>query len=291
VTGDIRDQTALDSACLGVHTVFHLAAVSRYNSNLADGEYYSVNVEGTRQVLESSVRARCRRLVFVSTIEAMGVSDGAALTETSVSRPRNVYGASKLAAEGVVQEYCRKGSINASIVRIGTTFGPGNTLVYDRIIRPISHGIYILFGHGASLCEFSFVGNQVYGLWLAAERGVNGELYLMSDEHPYRFCDVVNEVARQVHASVRIFRLPVWTAWPLALAAECAAKIFPFYTFYIKQTGRAFFSRKTLEWLVRSSMYFDIRKAREELGYVQPYSLTEGLAATVSWYRSAGLMP
>lgn len=288
VSGDLKDARSLNEAARNCHIVIHAAAIARYNASLPEDEYQSVNVQGTRWLLEASLKNGVKRFVYISTIEAVGPSDdGHPLTEKTVCRPRNVYGRSKLEGERVVQGFI-SGGLDCVIVRLGTTYGPRERLAFQRIFKPISKGIYCLFGDGSALMEFSYVKNQVEGIWLAAEKGRSGEIYFLSDARPYSYKEVMNHIGEETGVKLHLISMPLVAAWLAAVVCEWLSRILRFYPFYIKETGRPPFSRKTLQWAARSSMFCNISKAKDELGHAPRYSLQQGLEETVAWYRAEG---
>jgi len=291
VRGDLRDVEALERTVEGADQVFHLAALPRYDASVPDSEYERINVTATYDVLAASQAAGVDRFVFVSSIEAVGVStDGQPLTETSEPRPRNVYGRSKWRAEEVVREFHREHGFHAVIARIGATFGPREYLVLSRIFRPASYGLYLLLGDGSALMEFCYVKNQVQGIWLCADKGEAGETYFLSDPTPYSLKQVLSEVGQELGRPLLLIPIPAPLAWLMALGFEAASKVLRFYPFFIKETARPPMSRKTLSWALKSTVFCDTSKAQRELGYQAPYTLAEGLAETFAWCRSRKLL-
>ena len=103
--------------CDGVDAVFHLAgkahAVSEYRSDPAD--YRRINVDGTRRVLDAAASAGVQRVIFASSVKAMGEGDG---RDTELTP----YGQSKLDAEALM----RDGSVREPVVlRLSLVYGPG----------------------------------------------------------------------------------------------------------------------------------------------------------------------
>ncbi len=291
VEGDIRQPDSLRVAMRDVDVVFHLAAISRHDANISDEEYFRINVEGTRNVLDAARAAGVRRVLFTATIEAVGTSkDGAPLTEETPQCPRNVYGRSKLEAENLVREYCRSTGFDTVVVRPPMIYGPRDVILCVRLFGIIRKGIYPLIGDGRALTEFCYVKNQVHGLRLAAERGRPGEVYFISDERSYTIEEIVRAIADVMGVKVLTPHMPVPFALAVGLGFEILSKVFRFYPFLIPQTGRPPFSRKTVEWTSESRLYCDISKARRELGYAPRYSLSEGIGETVAWYREKGLI-
>ena len=291
VHGDLKESDSLDRAMAGIDTVYHLGAISRYDLNVPDAEYEAVNVAGTRNILVAASKAGAKRVVFTATIEAVGTSkDGKPLTEDSPQAPRNVYGRSKLEAENLMRTYHAEHGLHTVVVRPPMTYGPREPILCQRLFRMVQRGLYPLIGDGKALTEFCYVKNQVHGIRLAAERGRAGEVYFISDERSYSIEEIVRAIADECGVRVLTPHLPVSLALAVGLGFELASKVLRFYPFVIPQTGRPPFSRKTVEWTSESRLFCDITKARGELGYRPAYSLREGVAETVEWYRQHGMM-
>lgn len=291
IFGDIKDPSSLLPAMEGVHTVYHLAAISRFDANVPTTEYYATNVEGTRNVLEAAKQAGVRRVLYTATIEAVGTSkDGAPLTEETPQSPRNIYGKTKLEAEKLVLDYHRQCGMDTVVVRPPMIYGPRELILCQRLFRIIQHGFYPLIGSGHALTEFCFVKNQVHGIRLAAENGKPGHVFFISDDRSYTIEEIVNAIASEFGVSVIKPHIPVPLALVMGLTFEILSKILRFYPFVIPQTGRPPFSRKTVEWTSESRLFCDISKAKHELGYRPPYSLEEGIHQTVDWYKKYGYL-
>lgn len=289
VYGDIRDRAAMAAAMRGVETVYHLAAFARHDVTVPDQDYVAVNVDGTRNVLDTAREAGAKRVVFTATIEAVGMSkDGAPLTEDTPQEPRNIYGRTKLDAENLVRAYHGQHGFETVVVRPPMTYGPRDPLLYQRLFKVIGLGFFPLIGTGRAMTEFCFVKNQVHGIRCAMERGRPGGVYFISDNRSYSIEEVVRGIAAAIGRPVITPHIPVPVAMAMGVGFEVLSKVLPFYPFRIKQTGRPPFSRKTVAWTSESRLYCDISRARVELGYKPPYDLETGLRETVAWYRAAG---
>ncbi|MDD5677973.1 MAG: NAD-dependent epimerase/dehydratase family protein [Kiritimatiellae bacterium] len=291
VPGDIRDPACLGAAMRNIATVYHLAAISRHDAKICEAEYHAVNVEGTKNILESAAAAGVRRVVFTGTIEAVGLSrDGSPLTEDSPQNPRNIYGRTKLEAENLVRAFNSQQGVETVVVRPPMTYGPREMLLLTRMFKLIAKGFYPLIGSGKALTEFCYVKNQVHGIRLAADRGRPGEVYFISDERPYAIEEIIDAIAAELGVRPWKPHIPVPLARSMGLTLELLAKVLPFYPFIIPQTGRPPFSRKSVAWLSESRLFVDISKARRELGYLPVYDLAQGIRETVQWYIHMGLL-
>ncbi|HID89848.1 MAG TPA: NAD-dependent epimerase/dehydratase family protein, partial [Anaerolineae bacterium] len=112
VVGDILDPPSLARAMEECDWVFHVAAVSDYWRTPPE-VIYRVNVEGTRNVVEAALRAGVHRLIYTSSVGALGIPpEGRLLDESSVFNlppHRFPYGHSKHLAEEVVREAVAEG--------------------------------------------------------------------------------------------------------------------------------------------------------------------------------------
>jgi UDP-arabinose 4-epimerase len=108
VEGDMRDTEALRDAFASARpeAVIHLAALSLVGESATHPErYYAVNVGGTLNLLEAMRTADVRALVFSSTCAVYGQPDRVPMTEDLPRQPINTYGATKHAAERMMEDF------------------------------------------------------------------------------------------------------------------------------------------------------------------------------------------
>jgi len=114
-----------------VAVVFHLAAQSNVLGAVQDLEYsFSTNVIGTFNTLRAARDAGARRVVFSSSREVYGDPDQLPVPESAPPRPKNAYGASKVAGEAYCQVFGNDG-LETVILRLGNVYGPRDR---DRVI-------------------------------------------------------------------------------------------------------------------------------------------------------------
>ena len=122
VQADIRDPHAVLSACEGIDVVFHNAAQVAIAMNKA--LLWSVNRDGTRNLLESCARRAVKKVIYTSSSAVYGIPKTNPVTEETSPSPAEEYGRAKLAGETLCWEYGRKG-LDVSIVRPCTIVGHG----------------------------------------------------------------------------------------------------------------------------------------------------------------------
>ncbi|MBI2016643.1 MAG: NAD-dependent epimerase/dehydratase family protein, partial [Candidatus Rokubacteria bacterium] len=181
VEGDLGAPASLRPAVAGVSTMFHVAA--DYRLWAPDPRaLYRTNVAGTRAVLEAAAEAGVARVVYTSTVGALGIpADGTPGTEaTPVALADMVgpYKTSKFLAEQVALEFAR-GGLPLVVVNPSAPAGPWD-------VKPTPTGQMIVdFLKGRMLASLDTGLNLVHvrdvarGHLLAAERGRSGEKYIL----------------------------------------------------------------------------------------------------------------
>jgi UDP-glucose 4-epimerase len=119
LVADLRDQSAVGEAVAeGFDGVLHFAALALVAESVSHPErYYRTNVTGTLNLLEAMVAAGVPRLVFSSTCAVYGQPDAVPIDETAPPRPTNAYGASKLAIDGMIGDFCLAHGLGAVSLR------------------------------------------------------------------------------------------------------------------------------------------------------------------------------
>lgn len=138
VTCDLRDRTALTAELAGCGRVVHLAATSdprgSAGSREADVQH---GIVATWNLLEAMVAAGVPSITFASSQHVYGPTVGTVTERTGPLLPANLYGASKLACEGLLSSYALNFGLEVTICRLANVIGPGlqRSFVSDVIRR------------------------------------------------------------------------------------------------------------------------------------------------------------
>ena len=278
VPGDIRDPESLYRAFRGAEVVYHLAA----NISLLKDDWpllESVNVIGTRNVVEACLRAGVRRLVHCSSVHALvqepmctPVDESRPLVESGRCPP---YDRSKAAAEREVQRGIGLG-LDAIIVNPTAIIGPHDYQLsyFGEALLAMARGKLLALVAGGY--DWVDVRDVVEGALRAEERAPTGAKYLLSG-HWVSLCDLAAMVAEITGVPAPGFVCPLWLA---RLGA-------PVLTAYNRFAGkRQVYTSVSLRALQGNrNMCHD--KATRELGY-QPRPFRETLIDTVRWFAENG---
>jgi UDP-glucose 4-epimerase len=122
--GDVRDRAAVTRALDGVETVFHLAASASVQAGSRDpASMMSVNLDGTKVVLECSLGSSVERFLFASSAAIYG-NASPPLNESLPSAPISTYGRSKLAGEELCLRALRESGLKTIVLRYFNVYGP-----------------------------------------------------------------------------------------------------------------------------------------------------------------------
>ena len=278
--GDLLDPASLRRAATGARTVFHIAADYRLWARDAQALHRS-NVEGTRALLTAAAEAGAARIVYTSTVGALGIpKDGRPGTEdTPVSLADMVgpYKVSKFLAERVALEMAAAGA-PVVIVNPSAPVGPWD-------VKPTPTGQMVIdFLRGRMMATVDTGLNLVHvrdvarGHLLAAERGKIGEKYILGHSN-LSLVEIGRLLAEIGQCRPPRFRVPYAVAWLAAACSEGAARV----------TGGVPRVPLAAVRMARKRMYFSAAKAVRELGLPQT-DVKVALREAAEWFAAHGYL-
>jgi len=281
--GDIRDLDVVLAAAAGCDAIVHLAAKVGVVGDWED--YRSINVDGTRNVMNAAQRRGVGRLVHVSSPSVAHGGEpivGGGADEPVLGRRRAWYPESKAKAE-IAALAAAGDELGVVAIRPHLVWGPGDTQLVGRIVERAATGRLALVGGGRALVDTTYIDNAVDSLVAAldaVEPGArcSGRAYVVSNGEPRMIRELVEGICRAAGVpfeprtvSLRVGRslgAVVERAWPLLRRDDEP----PLTQFLAEQLG-------TAHW-------FDPRPARDDLGWTPAVSIDEGLARLADWYAA-----
>jgi len=278
VEGDLLDKGSLADATDGVRTVFHCAGLIHPKK---PGELYLVNRDGTRNILEASVKSGVTRFIYVSSNSAQGVarSREELMQESDPPRPYTDYGKSKHQAELVVGEFQRSGSIETVVIRPTWYYGPGAPDRLVKLIKMIRGGNPLIFGDGRNLRSMTYIDNCIDGLLLAEKTAkANGETYWIADEKNYETIEIYRTIADYFGVTLTPRYVPGIISRSME-KLDMLLGMAGIYEINVHVAGE-----------MTRNISCSIGKAKRELGYKPRFALKEGVKNTIEWCIAKGLI-
>ena len=276
--GDLLDAASLRRAVTGAGTVFHVAADYRLWARDPE-ELHRANVGGTRALLEAASEAGVRRVVYTSTVGALGIpKDGTPGTEETTVSLRDMVGpykASKFLAEQVALGFAQQG-LPVVIVNPSAPVGPWDvkpTPTGQMVVDFLRGKMFATLDTGLNLVHVKDVAR---GHLLAAERGRVGEKYILGSVN-LSLAEIGLLLSEVTGIRPPRLRIPYAVAWLAAASMEAAARV----------TGGTPRVPLTAVRMARKPMYFSAAKAVRELGLPQT-DVRDALRDAAEWFSAHG---
>jgi nucleoside-diphosphate-sugar epimerase len=268
--GDVRDRKVVDRVMHGVDAVIHAAAALPLWPRR---EIFSVNVEGTRTVLESAQAHGVPRVVFISSTAVYGIPRKHPILEDDPLQGVGPYGESKIQAEQICQSFRERG-LTVTVIRPKTFIGPGRLGVFQILFDWVERGKPIpIIGSGRNRYQLLDVDDLtdaiVLALTVPAEQAndtfnIGAERFGTVREDVQALCDHAGTGAR---------------VWPLP-ARPVKAALALFEALHLSPLYRWVYGTADKDSFVA------IDRAKAKLGWRPRYSNAESLIRTYEWYRA-----
>ena len=277
VIGELGDPRALAALFEGAEgaDVFHTAGII-HPRRVSD--FFAVNADGTRAVVEAAERAGARRFVHVSSNSPIGCNPNPEhrFDEESPYNPYMGYGRSKKLAEDAVNAARAKGKIETVIIRPPWFYGPGQPPRQTTFFTMIKEGKMPVVGPGNNCRSMAYVDNIVQGLLLCQTTpAAAGRTYWIADERAYPMLEIIDTVADVLEkdfgmtVSRKRTRVPGIVS-EVALLADRLLQAVGLYHQKIHVLSE-----------LNKNIACTVARAQRELGYAPAVSLSEGMRRSV----------
>jgi nucleoside-diphosphate-sugar epimerase len=279
MAGSITDAELCRRAVRGATHVFHLAVAMREGAK-SDQYFESVNLDGTRVLLEASAAEGVRRFVYCSTIGIYGHRAPGVTREDSPLAPGNIYERTKVAAERLTRELGAERSLPWTILRPADVYGPRDQRLL-KLFKGVAAGRFPLFGAGEGRRHMIYVDDVVSAFFRACERDqALGDGFILAGPRACSLRELIAEVQRATGSRRYGFHLPLGPMLAVAGVVEDLSRLAgvepPIYR-----------RRMDFFW---SDSEFDTTRARQALDWAPRVDLPEGIRRTLEDYRSSGAL-
>lgn len=268
IYGDVRDKKQMDEMMKDTDVVIHCAAALPLWKKK---DIYETNIDGMRNVLESSVKNKVNRVVHISSTAVYGVPDVHPLYETHPRHGVGPYGESKVKAEEVCEEYRAKG-LPVCILRPKSFIGTARLGVFQILYDWVESGVKIpIIGNGKNRYQLFEVEDLVDAILLASTlplENVNDTFNVGAKEFRTVNEDV-GAMCEYAGTGARVMSTPASLIKPLLRFFEIL-NISPLY--------------KWIYGTADTDSFVSIEKAEKKLGWIPKYSNSEALIRSYKWY-------
>ncbi len=264
---DVREAAAMDRLVDGADVVIHNAAtlpIARAGKN-----YWSVNVDGTRNVLTAAKKHGVKKVISISTSAVYGIPKECPLTEDVPLTPLGKYAWSKFDAEHVCHEFREQG-LDVSVLRPRTLVGSGRLGIFGILFDWIQRGKHIyIIGRGDNLFQLLSADDCVEGALLMTLKPCRNEDFDLGAAEFATVRDDLESLCRHAGTGSHVRSIPAWIAKPVLRTLD-RLRLSPLVDWHYETPDKPF--------------YFDTGKARRLLGWVARDTNVAMLAQTYDWY-------
>jgi nucleoside-diphosphate-sugar epimerase len=264
--GDIRDAAAVKRALEGVDVVHHDVAQVPLAKDRE--QFWSVNVDGTRILLEHALAAKVRKVILVSSSAIYGVPPRNPVDLGVAPNPKEAYGAAKLEGERLAQTYVERG-LDISIVRPRTVLGHGRLGIFQILYELVRRGrpLYTL-GDGNNRYQFVHADDLV-DVCLRADRLPGARTFLAGTDRFGTMRELLEALVSHAGTKSPIRALP-FRPTQMAMTATSKLGLSPLGDYHSLMYGR--------------EMFFDVSDTKRLLDWSPRFSNAEMIIQSYDWY-------
>ncbi|MEQ8711253.1 MAG: NAD-dependent epimerase/dehydratase family protein [Rhodospirillales bacterium] len=270
--GDIDGATDWGPALADIDMVVHLAGRAHIMRDTADdplAAFRRVNRDATLRLAEQAVEAGIRRLVFLSSIKVNGgETEAGPYREAVLSPPDDPYGLSKREAEEGLRQIAASTVLEVVILRPPLIYGPRVRANFLALLRLCRRGLPMPLASVRNARSLLYVGNLADAVHhvMIHPKAAN-RTFLIRDGEDLSMPDLLRRISAAMGQKARLLPFPVGL---LTLAASLI--------------GRGDMARRTT-----GSLCLDDSLIRQQLDWQPPFTVEQGLQATVDWFIASDL--
>jgi len=283
VQGDIRNSNDCANACMGMETVFHVAALAGIWGDRK--VFQAINVLGTRNIIEGCKRRGVPKLIYTSSPSVVfDMKDECGITEKTPYPKKffNIYSQTKAEAEKMVLNSSGRDGLFATALRPHLIWGPRDNHLLPRLIQRHQDGKLRIVGDGKNKVDLTYVDNAAIAHLMAADamsaKRVSGEAYFISDGAPVVLWDWVGTFFGRLGIPKVEKRVSAGLAYSVGSCYELA--------YWIRRKREEPPMTRFLAKALSCSHFYDINKSRRDFGFRPVVKNEDGLDRTVAYFKA-----
>lgn len=278
VVGDVTDRAAVAECVEGADVVVHTAAIVDESGDR--DEFYRVNVEGTRRVVETSADAGVERLIHLSSVMVHGFDYPQDVDETTdFPDVDNIYCETKQVSERVALDAHDPEAMDVVVLRPGDVYGAGSRPWVLRPLEMMKSGLFKLPGGGRGVINHVYIDNLIDALLLALDEDVGGEVFHITDGVATECLQFFSHHCKML-GDGDVSTAPTWLLKSFLTLAGPVCRLSG-----IESPG----TPEAMDFLLRKNRISNA-KARDQLGFEPRIDLDEGFRRIEQKLRDDGLL-
>jgi nucleoside-diphosphate-sugar epimerase len=282
VRGDLQNLRRVVAACVNIDVVFHVASKTGAWGDWED--FYQTNVEGTGNVLAACRKQGVPKLVYTSSPSVVFDNRPQEGVDESLPYPEEYeshYAQTKARAEQLVR-FANQPELLTVSLRPHLVFGPRDNHLLPGLIARARTGKLPQVGGGKNRVDLTYVEDAARAHLLAADAlapgsPVAGSVYFISQDEPVNLWGFIRQLTAALDLPPIRRRLPLGVVRAAGAALEFIYDSLPL-------EGEPFITR-FLASEVAMSHYYDISRAKRDLGYAPVFTMEEALQRTLPYLR------
>lgn len=257
-SGDVRDPNGVRKAMEGCSMVLHLAALIAIPYSYHSPEtYVDTNIKGTLNILQAARDLNVERVLVTSTSEVYGTAQFIPITENHPKQAQSPYSATKIGADAISDSFFRSFNLPVTIVRPFNTYGPrqsARAVIPTVITQLLSGTTEIKLGDLTPTRDLLYVKDTVKGfIKIAKTNELIGHEVNIATQSEISVGDLAQNLIDQINPEAKI----------------------------VSDNQRLRPEKSEVFRLFGSN-----EKLKMHTNWIQEYSLQDGLAETIAWFRN-----
>lgn len=281
VLGDILNPTKYINVLNSCDVLIHLAGL---RTNWATEEDFGA-INGRSILKLVNKKSSLKHIIVLSSVYVMGKLQYLPANEEHPLLAGDLYGKSKIVLENCTKQIGKDCNIPYTIIRPAIVYGPGDNDIgmIVKLIKLVRNKRFFFIGNGKNLLHLIYIDDLVSGILKALKLPGQNRTFILAGEQPITLLGLVGLIKKETKTSYRPKFIPKSPLKTLAFFVEkfyfTGFKVFP------KLFSKDPFLSGAKISVISDNWYYDISKAKKELGFNPQVDYRHGIKKTVKYYR------
>jgi UDP-glucuronate 4-epimerase len=225
--GDIRDRAFLDTLFSreSIDKVIHLAAMAGVRNSLLDPSLYvDVNIQGTVNIFDMSVKYGIKNCIYASSSSVYGGNEKMPFSESDpVDKPVSPYAATKKATELMAHVYHHIHKLNVTGLRFFTVYGPWGRPdmgVFGFVEKIVKNETIDVYNFGKMRRNFTYIDDIVSGILTVLDADLACEVMNIGGDKDDALLDYIATIEKHVGNTVEKNLMPMQPGDVVSIVAD-----------------------------------------------------------------------